>query len=131
MAELKRRSREQTGHSLHGFHGVTTVAELKQRGRVFQRLVERGFPRRHNRGRIEATSTRRIYTRHAQRFHGVTTVAELKQRLSDRRRVDNNSFHGVTTVAELKRGNHEHAPSCSRGFHGVTTVAELKPYSPK
>ena len=37
-----------------GFHGVTTVAELKQREGSGLDHARAAFPRRHNRGRIEA-----------------------------------------------------------------------------
>ena len=59
------------------FHGVTTVAELKPNGRTGSASGRPGFPRRHNRGRIEASRRRRLLRR-SLRFHGVTTVAELK-----------------------------------------------------
>ena len=83
------------------------------------------FPRRHNRGRIEA-GTPRFHAHARLAFHGVTTVAELKPYLSDCLAWHQPAFHGVTTVAELKplfarRGYRVQVP-----FHGVTTVAELK-----
>ena len=60
-----------------GFHGVTTVAELKQGNRDELSLAQFGFPRRHNRGRIEAIAAS-LPMPLSLRFHGVTTVAELK-----------------------------------------------------
>ena len=54
VAELKRHEYGPLPRVRRRFHGVTTVAELKQPSRPTPRRRMPPFPRRHNRGRIEA-----------------------------------------------------------------------------
>ena len=102
VAELKLRAGASRIMGRVGFHGVTTVAELKQLNRDGIFPGGQPFPRRHNRGRIEATAGWRGGSRE-RRFHGVTTVAELKRTSASAGTKSDSRFHGVTTVAELKR----------------------------
>ena len=81
MAELKPHRLGWYLREVGSFHGVTTVAELKQPGRC-------------------------VFQQSHSPFHGVTTVAELKQAVTAKLAVRFVSFHGVTTVAELKRSLH-------------------------
>ena len=124
MAELKQPPSELRNHRTRCFHGVTTVAELKRFGRGGNGSSPR-FPRRHNRGRIEAVAN----------WRNIDPDSSFPRR-HNRGRIEaggprpmpNNfsRFHGVTTVAELKRLQRPGTGLLRRGFHGVTTVAELK-----
>ena len=133
------------------FHGVTTVAELKPGSSAITAARPCSFPRRHNRGRIEAGSCRPSNRSHPG-FHGVTTVAELKPRTAAVEAFAHDPFprrhnrgriearfpipNRLRPLAFPRRHNRGRIEACSgpaetgnpdSGFHGVTTVAELKP----
>ena len=73
VAELKRQLRPVVIQPVFVFHGITAVAELKRPRRCPGRYRERGFPRHHRRGRIEASChplkprERRSFPRHHRR----------------------------------------------------------------
>ena len=61
------------------FHGITAVAELKDRYEILLNRVKPNFPRHHRRGRIEGTHAFAEYRNRPLIFHGITAVAELKE----------------------------------------------------
>ena len=108
------------------FHGVTTVAELKPRDTLPLDQSRARFPRRHNRGRIEAPVP--SYT--------ATQVPAFPRR-HNRGRIEaggSGSGGGGDTLFPRRhnRGRIEAIPvviasnQSAVRFHGVTTVAELK-----
>ena len=78
VAELKQAA-PSSPNARNVIHGVTAVAELKHLYLCRRpRPCKRSHPRRHRRGRIEATSRIFIVVGSFAVIHGVTAVAELK-----------------------------------------------------